>query len=344
MNESLKDKIVLGARRLIRKAPFLRGVITVGLVLVLCVYHIFHALTSNTKKLVSLGMLVVFYTISCSFCAPMFRIEQEQQVQEVNTQHLEGEDIVLAEEETEEEVFAELPEEEEIAENPEAEAEEDVDNYSSDEILALYEERLPQAEESGEETAEDEDWALLLVNNRHPIPEGYEFTLGTIMGSLQCDERIIPDLLEMLQGAKRDGISLEICSPYRTDERQVMLFERKVKTYMRRGMSYIDAYKKSAQVVNVPGTSEHQIGLALDIYTGSYRTLDEGFGKTREGIWLRDHCSDYGFILRYPKGKEYITGIEYEAWHFRYVGKEAAKIIMDQGITLEEYADRLSSA
>ncbi len=344
MNESLKDKIVLGARRLIRKAPCLRGVITFGLVFVLFVYHIFHSLTSNTKKLVSLAMLVVFYTISCSFCAPMFQLEEEGFVQEVDTEHLEGEDIVLAEESTKVEKPEGVSVEEEIAENPEAEADEDVDNYSSDEILAQYEAGLPgtgKMETDADVSADD--WALLLVNNRHPIPEGYEFTLGTIMGSLQCDERIIPDLLEMLQGAKSDGISLEICSPYRTDERQVILFNRKVKKYMKKGMSYMDAYKKSAQVVNVPGTSEHQIGLALDIYTGSYRKLDEGFGKTKEGIWLKEHCSEYGFILRYPKGKEYITGIEYEAWHFRYVGKEAAKAIMEQDITLEEYVEQLGS-
>ena len=217
--------------------------------------------------------------------------------------------------------------------NPEAEAAEDIDKYSAEEILADY-------DPAGLEGSGD-DWNLLLVNSRHPIPEDYEFTLGTIRGSLQCDERIIPEFLSMLQAAKEDGIALEVCSPYRTLNRQEYLFDRKIVRYMDRGMSYIEAYKLAARVVNVPGSSEHQIGLALDIYTNSYTTLDEGFGETAAGIWLREHCSEYGFILRYPKGKEYITGIEYEPWHFRYVGKTAAREMMEQGLTLEEYVEGL---
>ena len=225
--------------------------------------------------------------------------------------------------------------------NPEAEAAEDIDKYSAEEILADYD--PADLEVSGEISAEvsGDDWNLLLVNSRHPIPEDYEFTLGTIRGSLQCDERIIPEFLSMLQAAKEDGIALEVCSPYRTLNRQEYLFDRKIVRYMDRGMSYIEAYKLAARVVNVPGSSEHQIGLALDIYTNSYTTLDEGFGETAAGIWLREHYSEYGFILRYPKGKEYITGIEYEPWHFRYVGKTAAREMMEQGLTLEEYVEGL---
>ncbi len=223
--------------------------------------------------------------------------------------------------------------------NPEAE--DDIDNYSADEILADYDPESLELPSGASVEVSADDWNLLLVNNRHPIPEDYEFTLGTIRGSLQCDERIIPEFLSMLQEAKKDGITLEVCSPYRTLERQEYLFDRKIRRYMNQGMSYMDAYKLSARVVNVPGTSEHQIGLALDIYTNSYKTLDEGFGETPAGIWLRDNCAEYGFILRYPKGKEYITGIEYEPWHFRYVGRTAAKEIMEQGLTLEEYVENL---
>ena len=86
----------------------------------------------------------------------------------------------------------------------------------------------------------------------------------------------------------------------------------------------------------MPGASEHQIGLALDIVTDSYRELNEGFAETAAGKWLAENSYKYGFILRYPLGKEYITGIEYEPWHFRYVGVEAATVITEQGITLEE--------
>lgn len=345
MDRSRKDRMILGARRKMRKYPFLKGLITLGLTLWLLVYYICDWFVSNTKKLIALAVLLVFFTISCSFCAPMFQTDRVQE-QQVFTEHLETEDITLATEtetveapENTSETEAALPEEEVI--NPEAEDSENIDNYSADEILADYapeDLELPE-EEDGEVSAED--WSLLLVNNRHPIPEDYEFTLGVIRGSLQCDERIIPPFLNMLQAAKKDGVTLEVCSPYRTLDRQEYLFDRKIVRYMKRGMSYMDAYKQSARVVNVPGTSEHQIGLALDIYTDSYKTLDEGFGETEAGIWLREHCGEYGFILRYPKGKEYITGIEYEPWHFRYVGKTAAMEIMERGLTLEEFVEEL---
>ena len=99
----------------------------------------------------------------------------------------------------------------------------------------------------------------------------------------------------------------------------------------------MDAYKQASQAVTVPGSSEHQIGLAVDIITDGYTSLDEGFGDTKAGKWLAENSADYGFILRYPAGKEEITSIEYEPWHFRYVGKDVAKEIMSKGITFEEY-------
>ena len=346
MNESGKEKKILEARRKMRKYPYLKEIITIHLTAWLLVYYICDWFASNTKKLISLAVLLVFFTISCSFCAPMFQTDPGTE-QQVFTEHLETEDITLATEaetvEVEEDIVKEEAVQTEVEEvvNPEAEDSEEIDNYSSDEILANFTpEDLAVAEEENGEVSAD-DWSLLLVNNRHPIPEDYEFTLGTIRGSLQCDERIIPPFLSMLQAAKEDGITLEVCSPYRTLDRQEYLFDRKIVRYMKRGMSYMDAYKLAARVVNVPGTSEHQIGLALDIYTDSYKSLDEGFGETAAGIWLREHCAEYGFILRYPKGKEYITGIEYEPWHFRYVGKTAATEIMEQGLTLEEFVETL---
>lgn len=347
MDRSRKERMIQGARKMMRKYPLLKGPITFGLTLWLLVYYICDWFASNTKKLISLAVLLVFYTISCSFCAPIFQTDRVQE-QQVFTEHLETEEITLAAvsetavtEMTEKSPEAESAQPEEEIINPEAEDSEDINNYSSDEILADYApEDLELVEEEDEEISA-EDWSLLLVNNRHPIPEDYEFTLGVIRGSLQCDERIIPPFLNMLQAAKKDGITLEVCSPYRTLDRQEYLFDRKIVRYMKRGMSYMDAYKLSARVVNVPGTSEHQIGLALDIYTDSYKSLDEGFGETAAGIWLRENCGEYGFILRYPKGKEYITGIEYEPWHFRYVGRTAAKEIMEQGLTLEEFLETL---
>lgn len=223
----------------------------------------------------------------------------------------------------------------------------EVDTYSIDEILLEHEEYLTarETEEVQETLGSDEeslvftsdDWRLVLINKQHPIPDDYEFTLTTITGSMKCDERILEDLLLMLQAAKNDNVNLIICSPYRTDASQVSIFERHVKAYMNKGLNYIDSFKLASQEATVPGYSEHQVGLSIDIYTASHMILDDAYGETEAGRWLAENCSDYGFILRYPKGKEYITSIGYEPWHFRYVGREAAKIIMSGGITLEEF-------
>ncbi len=199
-------------------------------------------------------------------------------------------------------------------------------------------------EESQEEEKlifEKDDWKLLLVNKQHPIPEDYSFTLGTIKGSMKCDERIITPLTEMFEAAKKDGINLVVCSPYRDINRQEFLFNRKMNQYLNNGYSYLESYKNASITVTVPGASEHEIGLALDIISDNYSALDEDFGETQAGLWLRENSKDYGFILRYPKGKENITGIQYEPWHFRYVGKSAAGVIMDNDITLEEFIDSL---
>ncbi|MCR4787858.1 MAG: M15 family metallopeptidase [Lachnospiraceae bacterium] len=199
----------------------------------------------------------------------------------------------------------------------------------------------PEEEELNEDPDfSADDWKLILINKQHPIPEDYEFVLGELSGSMKCDERIVNDLLSMVKAAKEEDIKLVICSPYRDLDRQKMLFERKIKAYMKKGYSYLDAYKLSAQVVTVPGSSEHQVGLAIDIVTDSYTYLDEGFADTDAGKWLKEHCKEYGFILRYPEDKEYITGIEFEPWHFRYVGRAAASVIMEDDICLEEFWER----
>jgi len=185
------------------------------------------------------------------------------------------------------------------------------------------------------------DWNLLLVNKQHTIPEDYEFTLGTIKGSMRCDERIIEPLTQMFAAAKEDGVNLIVCSPYRDMARQEYLFDRKMKSFIRSGMSYMDAYKTASITVTVPGASEHQIGLAVDIISDTYSALDIGFADTPAGQWLAEHSWEYGFILRYPLGKEEITGIQYEPWHFRYVGVDAAKVITEEEITLEEFVENL---
>lgn len=197
---------------------------------------------------------------------------------------------------------------------------------------------------SDEKAFRSDDWRLVLVNKQHPIPDDYELKLGSIKtsrGSMKCDKRIIADLEKMLEDAKEDGINLVICSPYRPSTRQKYLFDKKVKAYVKSGNSYMDSYYLSAQAVNIPGSSEHEIGLALDIVSDRYSGLNEGFADTDAGKWLAKHCMEYGFVLRYPKGKESITGIEYEPWHFRYVGKEAAQYMSSENICLEEFKEQI---
>lgn len=197
---------------------------------------------------------------------------------------------------------------------------------------------------SDEKAFRSDDWRLVLVNKQHPIPDDYELKLGSIKtsrGSMKCDKRIIADLEKMLEDAKKDGINLVICSPYRPSTRQKYLFNKKVKAYVKSGNSYMDSYYLSAQAVNIPGSSEHEIGLALDIISDRYSGLNEGFADTDAGKWLAKHCMEYGFVLRYPKGKESITGIEYEPWHFRYVGKEAAEYMSSENICLEEFKEQI---
>lgn len=235
---------------------------------------------------------------------------------------------------------------EELLDHADAQQEEmfTLDDVMEYDMSSLEPDEIMEEEESADISAFDrEDWKIMLINKQHPIPEDYEFTLATIKGSMKCDERIIPELQQMMQEAKKDGVTLVIRSPYRDYERQIYLFNRKVKGYMKKKMSYLESYRTTAQAVTIPGASEHQAGLALDITSDSYSTLTQGFAETQAGQWLAEHSYEYGFILRYPEGKEDITGISFEPWHFRYVGKAAAKYMYDHDLTLEEFTVLLNN-
>lgn len=195
-------------------------------------------------------------------------------------------------------------------------------------------------EETEPEDAEEhlpEDWNLILVNKTHPIPDDYEVELKSIGSGHQIDARAYDDFRAMIQASKADGVYIYVTSSYRDRDKQISLYEKKTDSYLRQGYSLEDAKEKAGQVVAVPGTSEHHLGLALDMVSSEYRKLDEKQENTRGFQWLKAHSWEYGFILRYPNGSTDITGIIYEPWHFRYVGKEAAKEIYEQGVTLEEY-------
>lgn len=180
-------------------------------------------------------------------------------------------------------------------------------------------------------------WQLTLANKDHPLPEDWEITTSKLPNGLLIDSRIYDALMAMLNDCKAEGLSPIVCSAYRTIERQTELFNDKIDDFMRDGLSYDEAYLAASQVVAIPGTSEHNLGLCVDICALDYQLLDDAQAETAEQIWLMEHCAEYGFILRYPKGKQDITGIIWEPWHYRYVGVELAKEISASGLCLEEY-------
>ena len=196
-------------------------------------------------------------------------------------------------------------------------------------------EPIPETTESREP-----EWNLLLVNPWTPLPQNFSVELAELKNGRCVDERIYQDLQDMLADARAEGLSPVICSAYRTNAQQQMLYGNKIKRLELEGYSQEEAQQKAGTVVAVPGTSEHETGLALDIVAESYQVLTEDQENTAEQQWLMENAHRYGFILRYPKGKSEITGICYEPWHYRYVGKEAAKEIYKKGLCLEEYLEQ----
>ena len=180
-------------------------------------------------------------------------------------------------------------------------------------------------------------WNLLLVNDWNPLPAGYDsdVTFSTVSGGKQVDSRIIDAVNRMLNDAA--AYDLAVVSAYRPKEEQDILYWRKVKQYTDKGYSDLEAQKVGGTIVKRPGFSEHNCGLAMDVGGSGDYTLEQTFANTPAYAWLMEHCADYGFILRFPKGKEDITGVIYEPWHYRYVGEEAARYIMDNDLCLEEY-------
>ena len=183
-------------------------------------------------------------------------------------------------------------------------------------------------------------WYLKLVNPTHKIDATPDIELETLKNGYQCDKRIADDLQQMFDDARKEGLNPIICSAFRTHERQVYLFNLDVEAFKKQGYSTEEATRLAATSTAVPGTSEHELGLALDIVSASYQLLNDAQADTPEQKWLMANCYKYGFILRYPKEKEDLTQIMYEPWHYRYVGKEAAKIIFEEDLCLEEFLNK----
>ena len=207
------------------------------------------------------------------------------------------------------------------------------------EELKLQASKVSATEDNAELLAGDSDgWCLALVNESHPLDTSYEpAELTQIDSERSVDSRMAESLQKMLDDGAAEGLSMYVTSAYRSYDRQREVFNSTMQDWIDQGYTPLNAYDETKKSVAVPGTSEHATGLAVDIISSEYEELDDRQGDTDEQKWLMEHCWEYGFILRYPSDKSDVTNIVYEPWHYRYVGKEAAKEITEQNITLEEY-------
>jgi D-alanyl-D-alanine carboxypeptidase len=207
-------------------------------------------------------------------------------------------------------------------------------NQSNNQLIAANKVKTNQ-NKSANSVVKDE--LLTLVNFENTIPKDWKVDLVQLNNGKSVDRRIYDDLIAMLQAAKSEGLNPLICSSYRTNEKQEQLYQNKVSEYLSQGYSKVEASDKAAFWVARPGTSEHQLGLAVDIVSTKNQRLDRSQENTVEQQWLIQNSWKYGFVLRYPTNKNSITGVGYEPWHYRYVGKEHAKKINELGVCLEEY-------
>lgn len=207
-------------------------------------------------------------------------------------------------------------------------------NQSNNQLIAANKVKTNQ-NKSANSVVKDE--LLTLVNFENTIPKDWKVDLVQLNNGQSVDRRIYDDLIAMLQSAKSEGLNPLICSSYRTNEKQEQLYQNKVSEYLSQGYSKVEASDKAAFWVARPGTSEHQLGLAVDIVSTKNQRLDHSQENTVEQQWLIQNSWKYGFVLRYPTNKNSITGVGYEPWHYRYVGKEHAKKINELGVCLEEY-------
>lgn len=184
--------------------------------------------------------------------------------------------------------------------------------------------------------SEDNGWNLILVNRDSYIPDDYQVELTELSNGKKVDSRIYPELQEMFNDARAQGYGLFLREGYRTQEEQQQLMDEKIEAYENEGKSKSEAKKLAEQWVAIPGTSEHQLGIAVDINADTTKSSSDDVYN-----WLAENAHTYGFIKRYPSNKTDITGVINEPWHYRYVGKEAASKIYSQGICLEEYIDTL---
>lgn len=183
------------------------------------------------------------------------------------------------------------------------------------------------------------EWNLTLVNSENRIPEDYQLELEKIDQYREFDSRAIEYLNDMLNAIKKDGITnIWVQSAYRSVEEQETVYNKKVKEYISKGKTQEEAQNLTEKVINKPGYSEHNLGLAVD-----FNYVETKFEETKAFQWLTENAEEYGFVLRYPEEKKEITKVDYEPWHWRYVGKEDAKKMNELEMCLEEYIEYLNN-
>ena len=197
---------------------------------------------------------------------------------------------------------------------------------AAEEAERVQQEEEARAQEKLDKIAEEKSqWYLLLVNEWNAMPDDFDIETAEVEGGYEVDERVKDALKEMLSDCREAGYSPQIISSFRTRSTQQWLYD----------------HTANKSDTAIPGHSEHECGLAADIIDSSSAGWSDPLIEKQQDLpaqqWLMEHCQDYGFILRYPKDKEDVTGIIYEPWHYRYVGKEHAANIMSNGICLEEY-------
>ena len=183
------------------------------------------------------------------------------------------------------------------------------------------------------------EWNLILVNKNHKIPYNYSPELIELSNGEKVDARIYPDLQKMFDDARAAGLQLFVRDGYRTGDEQKAIMNDKIAAYETEGYSKKEAKALAKTYVAEPGTSEHELGLSVDIKA-------ESSGASQDAVyeWLDENAYKYGFIKRYPADKTDITGIDNEPWHYRYVGYEAAIEMKEQNLCLEEYLKKGKSS
>lgn len=214
-------------------------------------------------------------------------------------------------------------------------------NPENEEIAAL-EEQLVETPD-----VHSSDWNLILVNRANQLVEDLDFEPYTASSGEVIDARISQDYEDMIAAGEAAGLQFIFESGYRSYAYQEQIYNNVYNNHLNNGYSEDEARAMTDEFIAFPGTSEHMTGLALDITDPSLHHIENGliveFEETASAQWLYDHAAEYGFVLRYPRGKEGIIDVNYESWHFRYVGRESAQFMKANGLALEEYIAMLKS-